>query len=385
MKGGAVVNSPQALAAKLAKQWQNPGRREERLLSPQAWPLELAIGQPGAEQFAGQSERILKHIEAWRSVNIGEVEWRKRNYRDAGEPVSIPVCWRLSKPSEWVRATGNAEIQADYSLLSKLISETDQRFHSLLLRQLSRIRELSASEILNIAEVAMQLQPGMAQGKPLRGLAIGGIDSKFFERNRRLLILMLDVLFEGEVSRQGLESFLGAVSENDHWLLLVSLQPGLLPFEQQRVRASELERKSLPAAKILIIENERCWHQLPKVFDCIAVLGAGLNLNWMRADWLMECRLGYWGDLDSWGFMMLGKARSYQSHVEALMMDRQVFDLYEKRSVIEPAPYQNHDLSGVTEQELQMFHYLLAREKGRLEQEFLPTEFVERMVSEWAL
>ncbi len=76
-------------------------------------------------------------------------------------------------------------------------------------------------------------------------------------------------------------NFLGAVSERDHWLLLMPLQSGIMPFEQLRVRASELQHRPLPTGHILVVENEQCLYQLPSLPDCIAVLGTGLNLGWV--------------------------------------------------------------------------------------------------------
>ena len=69
-----------------------------------------------------------------------------------------------------------------------------------------------------------------------------------FERHASLLTALLDERFDGEASRQGWWAFLGALPEDDHWLLIAPLAPGLLPFAQMRVRASELLTTPLPAA-----------------------------------------------------------------------------------------------------------------------------------------
>src|SRR5690606_29063539 len=126
----------------------------------------------------------------------------------------------------------------------------------------------------------LALRPGAAGGRPLRALGHAGIDSKFIERHRGLLIAMLDVLHEGEVSSQGLETFLNASSSDDHWLMLMDLSGERLPFAQCRVPARSLMTTPLPASHILIVENEQCLHALPQVSDTIAILGAGLNLKW---------------------------------------------------------------------------------------------------------
>ena len=73
--------------------------------------------------------------------------------------------------------------------------------------------------MVQAARVAFMLEPGFAEGRPLRLLSLEGIDTKFFERNARLVTTLLDERFDGEVSRQGLETFLGAIVDGDHWLL----------------------------------------------------------------------------------------------------------------------------------------------------------------------
>ncbi|WP_456380833.1 Wadjet anti-phage system protein JetD domain-containing protein [Thiolapillus sp.] len=378
------MKSPDDLARKLASQWRNPQWREKRLLSAAAWPLELPIGTPAANQIAETPADLLQHVQAWREVGVGEVVWGEKRYRNAAEAVALPLCWRIRKPSEWVQASGEPQIALEYSLLSRLVARIDPMFHTLLIRELPRLIRQSESEIFHAAQIAMQLRPGVAQGKPLRALSVAGSDSKFFERNRRLLTRMLDLRFAGEASEQGLEDFLGAVSEKDHWLLLLPLQPGLLPFAQLRVRASELAHIPLPAGNILVVENEQCQHQLPQLPGCIAVMGAGLNLNWLQAEWLRERRLAYWGDLDTWGLYMLGKARGFQPHMQALLMERSIFDQFEAAAVAEPVPYQDGEPQGLNREELQLFCYLQERERGRLEQEFLAADLVKEAICKWA-
>ena len=122
------------------------------------------------------------------------------------------------------------------------------------------------ADVEQALRLVLQLQPGFADGLPLRALPIIGNDTKFFERNERFLLALLDIRFDGEASRQGLEAFLGAYAERGHWLLVIDLDGSLLPFAQLRVRASELSRQSLPGNHLLIVENETCQHQLPHTF-----------------------------------------------------------------------------------------------------------------------
>ena len=280
---------------------------------------------------------------------------------------------------------GHAQVKSDYARLSTLIAGVERPgFQRLLVRRLVQWRDVPAEAVIAAAGIALQLEPGCAQSKPLRALAVQGNDSKFFERHASLLTALLDERFDGEASRQGLVGFLGALPEDDHWLLIAPLAPGLLPFARQRVRASELQTTPLPAHRILLVENERCLHQLPlPVADTIAVLGAGLNLGWLAAPWLRGRAVAYWGDLDTWGLHMLASARSHLPHLQALLMDRTTFDTHQHLAVTEPVHASAPACLALQPDEALLDSYLRTLKNGRLEQEYLPSDMVQHAVCAW--
>ncbi|NWO05944.1 MAG: hypothetical protein HLX50_09680 [Alteromonadaceae bacterium] len=378
------MKSPADLAYRLARQWHNADLREQRLLKPDSWPLTLSIGKPGPEAIRNRLEQVREHLERWRRVQTGRVHWQPVRFKSAAESITVPVNWELNSPSEWVRATGDPEVRREYQILGRLVPELDPRFHSLVIRRRSVILDKPEAEVIRCGQLALQLTPGCAQGKPLRALPLAGIDSKFFERNRQLITHMLDAVFDGQASESGLEAFLGAEDEGHHWLLIADLDGQLLPFSQLRVRARELQTTPLPGHRLLLVENEHCLHQLPQTPNTIAVLGSGLNLSWLRGNWLANKRIAYWGDLDTWGLCMLARAREYLPRLAPLLMDRKTFESYaEDRAVNEPQPGPA-DAPGVLKQaESQLYSHLLTAENGRLEQEFLPPELVHRAIREW--
>lgn len=378
------MKSPDELAQILTRQWHSADRREQRLLVPEAWPVQLSIGRPTPAQLAHRTALVREHIARWRAVDIGQVGWQDTVFRSAAEPISLPLHWTLSSAQEWAQACADRIVELELNELLQLLGRVDPRFHSLLVRQRALWRDREPEEVVLAATLALQLEPGIAAGVPLRSLALAGIDSKFFERNRALVTALLDIRFDGQASELGLTSFLNAADEGDHWLLVVPLSHGLLPFTQQRVRARELIDTALPAGRVLLIENERCLHRLPPLADTIAVLGSGLDLSWLRADWLRERRLGYWGDMDTWGLRMLASARRLQPHVEALLMERVLFDSHAASlAVTEPVSAGPEPPDGLTGAEQSFYRYLRGLDKGRIEQEFLPGENVVRELSRW--
>lgn len=297
--------SPDELREKLARQWDNAKLRAERLLPPGNWPLCLAIGKPSAKIFAEQPQRVLQHVQLWRQVAVGRVDWGEVSYRASDGPVSMPLRWILNGPSDWICAAADQAVSREFRLLEGIIEQVDPIFHPLLVSHSSLWRHKSPQDIISAARLACRLEPGCAKGLPLRLLSGQGVDTKFIENNISLLTRLLDVRFSGEASEQGLTTFLDAFDESSHWVLVVPLSPGLLPFKKCRVTTAELAETTLPASRVLVIENEQCLHQLPVLSDTIAILGCGLDVQWLSSSVLDEKRVAYWGDMDSWGLAVI--------------------------------------------------------------------------------
>ncbi|HIE9291366.1 TPA: DUF3322 domain-containing protein [Klebsiella variicola subsp. variicola] len=376
--------SPDELREKLARQWDNAKLRAERLLPPGNWPLCLTIGKPSAKIFAEQPQRVLQHVQLWRQVAVGRVEWEEVSYRASDGPVSMPLRWIMNGPSDWINAAADATVSREFRLLEGIIEQVDPIFHPLLISHRSLWRNKGSQDIISAARLASRLEPGCAKGLPLRLLSGQGVDTKFIENNISLLTLLLDMRFSGEASEQGLTTFLDAFDESNHWVLVVPLSPGLLPFKKCRVTTAELAETTLPASRVLMIENEQCLHQLPELSDTIAVLGCGLDVQWLSSVVLDKKRVAYWGDMDSWGLLMLARARRCRPTLDVLLMNRELFEQYASQSAVpEPVKAQEAIPDGLLNEEGDFYRYLTCLPRGRLEQEFLPAGVVGEELVRW--
>jgi hypothetical protein len=379
------MKSPEDLRQRLAQQWQKSGVRLKQLLNPAAWPWELSIGRPSARCFNTRISDLQRHVEAWRGVSIGKVEWSSASFRNGAEKISFPSKWCLRTPSEWVTATGDKSIIEEYEALGYLVEHVPEHFHKLLIARRLLWKDRSSDEVIQAAVLAMKLAPGCAKGQPLRLLSGYGVDTKFFERNEMLLRKLLDVLFEGEASEQGLYGFLDAYDETNHWVLVVPLEAGLLPFKRQKVTTSELAQVALPGARLLVVENEKCLHQLLDVPGTVAILGCGLDLEWLGSPRHCKKAVAYWGDMDTWGLQMLARSRVKHGEVTSLLMSEADFDKHKRGSAVrELVRAQDTPPLGLTTSEAELFSVLVKRAKGRLEQEFIPREDVHKALQAWA-
>lgn len=317
---------------------------------------------------------------------MGTVDWEPVSYRAGLSPISLPMRWHLRSPSEWIAATNDPAVSQEYAQLEYLVEQVDSAFHALLVAQRSLWLTKPSEEVVATARLATRLSPGCARGRPLRLLAEHGVDTKFFERNASLLTWLLDERFGGAASEQGLTTFLDAFEESSHWVLVVPLQPELLPFKRLRLTTAELAETPLPGSRLLVVENEQCIHLLPENLpDTLAVLGSGLDLQWLASAHLAGKHIAYWGDMDTWGLLMLARARLHQPTVEALLMERELFEQHSPVSaVLEPTKALDSAPPGLLADEADFYRYLLVQERGRLEQEYLPKEQVERAIEQWA-
>ena len=318
-------------------------------------------------------------------MKVGNVEWMPVAYRAGLTPVSMPLRWQLNSPSEWIAAIDDPRICLEYARLEHVVEQVDSVFHTLLVAQRNLWLTKPCEEVIAAARLAMQLSPGCAGGRPLRLLGDYGIDTKFFERNSNLLTRLLDERFEGAASEQGLTTFLDAFEENNHWVLVAPLEAGLLPFKRLRLTTAELAETTLPGSRLLVVENEHCLHVLPEVRDAVAVLGAGLDLQWLGSAQLTGKQTAYWGDMDTWGMLMLARARLHRPGISALLMQQPLFEQHcAGNAVIEPTPAQDATPHGLLAGEGDFYQYLLRQPRGRLEQEYLPTVQVELAIREWS-
>jgi hypothetical protein len=299
--------------------------------------------------------------------------------------LDIPVAWELSNLDELAFATEDSATVANVQRLKRLIAAVDVQFHRVIVRRLSLHEAQAEDDVVAMAWLATRLEPGCGMGRPLRAVGADhpGVDTKFLERNQPLLKAFLDARFEGQCSPQGLPRFLGCVEEGEHWLLVVPLDEGILPFARQRVRALDLSKTALPAPHVLVVENEQCVHQLPRLEGTVAVLGAGLNLEWLSGAAFNGKRIGYWGDMDSWGMTMLASARTWRPELTALLMDEAIFQSLRDRAVIEPTVAGLSAPANLSKTEERLYQLLVSSDKGRLEQEYLPIDRVHFALKAW--
>ena len=181
-------------------------KRGAAALRKDAWPVVVSIGRPSPKTLTTDLDAVKRHVFAWRQVRIGKVVWKPVRYRATADAVEIPTQWRLQKPSEWLEACADVAMRKSSrpwpQLLSRWILNFIRcSFESVRCGAADRRRKSPSGAACNGAVAVL------CGGRPLRMLSMEGIDTKFFERHAQLVTALLDVRFDGEVGRIGLERF----------------------------------------------------------------------------------------------------------------------------------------------------------------------------------
>jgi hypothetical protein len=216
------------------------------------------------------------------------------------------------------------------------------------------------------------------------------IHTKFIEQHKDILGRLLTELLPAEVIMDTANSFeerfhlrkspsLCRIRLLDH-RLAESFFSGITDISMLVEEAAKL---SLPVKRVFIIENLMTFLTLPPQPDACAIFGKGFQAQQVKQlEWLHQCEIWYWGDMDAHGFEILSQVRGYFPHVQSMLMDRDTYDKFKRYSVKGTDAIQK-DLSNLSEKERELYAYLFTQSgHSRLEQEHISQEWVEWFLGE---
>ncbi|WP_454129361.1 Wadjet anti-phage system protein JetD domain-containing protein [Microbacterium aurum] len=172
-------------------------------------------------------------------------------------------------------------------------------------------------------------------GLYLRQVTAPGIDTKFIERHRSVLAAMLGVPTRGFVAALGLATKPATVR--------LRFAPGVLAMpgglSEAVLRTEELRALAVRPRRALIVENEITYLSVPVPDGGVVLWGKGYDADQPASlEWLDGVDIGYWGDLDTHGFGILHRVRTWLPQTRSVLMDRETLLAHEDRWGVEPTP-----------------------------------------------
>ena len=164
----------------------------------------------------------------------------------------------------------------------------------------------------------------------LRQIDLPGVDTKFVELNKGLLVELLDLVLPAEAidpgstgaryfeRRYGLRTKPALVR-----FRILDPSMSVLGMTDIATPAPEFAKLRLPVERVFITENEVNGLAFPQIPRSIVIFGLGYGLERLTdVTWLHDSAVHYWGDLDTHGFWMLDRLRARMPHARSLLMDR---------------------------------------------------------------
>lgn len=347
-----------------------------------SFPMEFPVGQ--LSKNLAERRNQIEELRQRSKENIGQgytLEWQTTNQRDLGKqtaPHRVVIetlddyLAIIRKRTEYVQFVTDVErIRRQFPVLENWLCTNPQV-----------VIENSGhwDDLLKVCDYFVKHpRPNMY----VRELPIS-VHTKFIEQHSRILRDLLDTLLPPDAvipdatdfnGRFGLKSpptriRMRLLEEQLDWQYGLRLDDLTLPVEQLAYLLAE----HIKPRRVLIVENLINFLTLPKIPDGVGIFGGGFAVHLLReVQWLNQCDVIYWGDIDAHGFEILSDLRGLFPLVRSLMMDRETLETYTDY-VVRGERSRLERLSHLTEAESLVVQDVMEND-WRLEQEHIHQDY----------
>ena len=394
-KSSTEWTSAAEIRQKLKQRW----RKGEFLSGRGDFPLRYPLRRPTAAQMLAHFDELRRWIEALNRETVAsdgrlELERKEINHRQLGRN-EVPTALLIPDIDSLAAFIGAERELRSYRRLYDLVSVRCPQLLSWAEEHpFELIKHGSNMEIL--LDLVLWLQEHPRPGIYLRQLSIPGVDTKFIETNKKILMRLLDLTLPASavehaaVGVRGFADRFGFLSA-PQLVRFRLLDPGqaLAGCRDISVPAEEFAdlppETTLPVDTVFIIENDVTALAIPPTKGAMVIFGRGYHFKHLSAaDWLRAKRLFYWGDIDTHGFAILNQFRGLFPKTRSLLMDRNTLREHRERWSVERSPFMG-EAEYLTNEERSLLKNLQANTWGegvRLEQEYIPFDRVKEALNE---
>ena len=359
------------------------------------FPLRLPLKGPGSAELAERFEAVRAWIAELTAAPRVRIEWREVNHRILGAQRVPQAAW-VDSLDDALALAGKRREAVQFGRLLDITRERQPALVAWLAKRPLQAIEL-ADDWERLLAVVDWIQAHPWPGVYLRQADIPCVDTKFIEGRRGVLAQWLDLVLAPEAidcDRTGAGEFVARYGFRDRPTRIrfrvldgrLDILPGV-PRPDIALDAQSFARLAPPCRHVFITENETNFLAFPDVPRSIVLFGAGYGWEALEpAQWLKDCTLHYWGDIDTHGFAILDQLRGRLAHVKSFLMNRATLIAHEAFWG-EEGDQVTRNLPRLTAEERALFDELRdnrIRPGLRLEQERVRFRWVEAMLEEWA-
>lgn len=379
--------TPEDLKAQVQRLWERGELLRCAAINVPEFPLRLKFKGPSAGELTEAFESVARWLSHLKKQPYIRLQMRAAKHRVHGTNALPQAVW-IDDLNQALALIGKQRQAQRFTELLSLIRTRQPELEGWVLQHPLRLLELG-NAATKLLDVIAWLQRNPRPDIYLRQVELPGIDSKFMERHRRVLSEWLDITLPEsaiDTSHTGVAGFTARygfrgkptqirmrVLDGDIAILPGPRTPDLA---LDAVSFAELQA---PARRLFVTENEINFLTFPEMRWSCVLFGAGYGWEALaQAQWLHQCELFYWGDIDTHGFAILDSLRAHFPQTRSLLMDEATLIAHEPLWGHEKAPVRN-ELSRLDCKEQALFNKLRENAIGenlRLEQEHIGYRYV---------
>ena len=340
------------------------------------WPLEVALGAPTEQAALRQVDGVRAWVSAWQGwQGVGILSWCERRWKALGVQ-RLPEKLALRGPEDvamWIGESARWErAQSRYRALIARWPVLAQQ----LPRYFDVLADYSDADYQRLTEMLDWIASHPNSNLYPRQMPVSGLDSKWLDGRKGLLTDLVAAIQEDSSSdldfyqRCGLKAPPLLVRMR---VLDQSLRAHVGGVGDITTPVDDLAGISWPVSHVFIVENLQTGLAMSDMPGAVVFMRLGYNVDVLaRLPWLARARCIYWGDLDTHGFAILHRARSYIPELQSVLMDEETLLRHKALWVDEAAQHSAAELTLLTKDEQQLYRDLKQQRWGqnvRLEQE----------------
>lgn len=330
--------TPVDLRVQVIRLWERGDLLRACVTNAIAWPLRMPLKMPTAADLSDRFDAVRAWTAELAEAAHVRIEWAERRHRVQGAQ-SLPIAAWVDSLDDALALIGRSGETRHFRELWAQTGDALPQLAPWLIR-----RPLKALELADRWQRLLAVVQWMAaHPRPdiyLRQVDVPGVDSKFIETHRSILIELFDQALPVDTidaAAAGVGQFARRYGFRDKparirfRLLDASLPslPGVVGCADITLDAESFASLCLLVQRVFITENETNFLAFPEMAGAIVIFGAGYGWEALaQAQWLASRTIHYWGDIDTHGFGILDQLRGHFSHVASFLMDRATLEAH---------------------------------------------------------
>lgn len=340
------------------------------------WPLEVTLGIPTEQVALRQIDGVRAWVSAWQNWRgVGTLSWCERQWKALGvqrlpEKLALrdaeEIAIWVGESARWERARSRYDaLIARWPLLAKQLP-----------RYFDVLADYSDADYHRLAQTLDWIACHPNSNLYPRQLPVSGLDSKWLDRRKRLLTDLVAAI-QGDPAGS-MDFFQRCGLKAPPLLLRMRVLDPLLRacvagLGDITAPIDDLASIRWSVSHVIIVENLQTGLAMSDISGAVVFMGLGYHVDVLaRLPWLTRAKCVYWGDLDTHGFAILHRARSYVPKLESVLMDEETLLRHKTLWVDEATQHSAAELPLLTDEEQQLYRDLKQQRWGqnvRLEQE----------------